>query len=520
MSDGKEMEITIDNEDEILEVTTEDKELQPGVEEDEAKAETTEVAESEEEANEEAEPEEDVIEEADADDNQAGVQSPGVESAEAEKGHNAVSAFMADDEGSSGMLGSMSGEEAKEFFASLEKDDDEDGVYTLGEDNGPDGEASSFGDQPKGEEAVDGTVEASYSQTMESETPQLGGSALTGEGSQSMLSPSEIARLRNRRSYEANQERLALLEKRRTEAVAIRSVLSNAKNTGRVLEGTLVTSKIRENRTFAVVQFQSICKVLIPFNQFFSRNPISSYSNGSAEADESNRRRERAMIEKMYGARIRFVVLEFREDDNGNFVALGSRRTANRRLAHLNYTPTSTGQAVYMVGDFVDADILSVANHSVLVNVGGIDVRMSVWDLTFRYVPSGVELAKLFKVGKTCRVRIEEIWKDAQGQFACKVSHRAYELLLAKENHHLFSVPGDSTIAQVVTAVRNANTGRFSVLLYLTQFDLPAYAGKVPVSVIGEFPTPGSMVRVSYLNYNESSGMIRVAIRGMHDMTI
>ena len=290
----------------------------------------------------------------------------------------------------------------------------------------------------------------------------------------------------------------------------------------RIVSGTLITTRVVQDQRelYAIVLYGGIFRVMIPFSEFFTKNPIVD------EIDTSTPRglsvlysRQRSLIEKLYGAPIPFIVRDLQSDNYGSYAVAASRKDALLLIAEQNFQPDETGMAVMMPNDLVSATVLSVGNHAIFVNVGGVDTRIPVGNLTFRYLPHELALAECYKVGTEIPVVIISAGKDNDGHYVCSVSGRRAELEQVKRSGYRLN-PGESALGTITHV--NMRDEQRSVSVHLVLEDLgyiPAIAATMAPNGFGKFPIPGDKVRVSYQHYNEETGMTYVRIHRVHELS-
>lgn len=327
--------------------------------------------------------------------------------------------------------------------------------------------------------------------------------------------------IRRRQRELDNEKRTAMRRRReqeRVRAAAVWSELGKSKRYNNICTGKLIGCKMMSDRVLAVVVYEGF-KVLIDFQDFFVEFPITRDVDTSTEDGlMSLVLRERAMVERMYGAEIPFIVKRRESDKKGAYVILGSRAEALKKIMVQTFTPDENGDAVMAAGDTVPAKILSVGDHALLVNVGGIDNRIPLHFLTYRYIPTAIEMEEYYHVGQEILVSIRGIMVNKAGNIVCQLDGRRAEMEDAKSRHHMFDSPGDMAYA-VISNIFRKKDGSVMVLLYIEDLALPATAYSVRPDAWGKYPSVGSRVRVSFQRYNEDTGMTFVTIRGTHGVT-
>lgn len=339
------------------------------------------------------------------------------------------------------------------------------------------------------------------------------------ENAQEQVEEARIRNRRNRDQYRKNMARDEVIRQQRAKRAAIWSDLLHAQRRRSIVYGEIIGCKILpgSSELLAVILFAGTYRVMVPFSEVYVDFPIRTNVDTSTEAGITDFvGRQRAMLEKMYGLQTPFLVTQIQTGDDGSYVIVGSRAKAIKRLAMENFTPDAAGNAVMEIGDIVLATITTIAEHTIMLNVGGIDTRVTTRNLTYRYLPNSFELAKHYRVGQEIPVMITDVVKNETGNFTCLVSGCRAELEDAKNRHELFSAVGDMTYATISNVFPRKDGNGVIVLLYIDSYDLPAMASNVSANPLGRYPLPGDRVRVSYRDYSEETGMTFVGIRGNH----
>lgn len=144
-----------------------------------------------------------------------------------------------------------------------------------------------------------------------------------------------------------------------------------------------------ENINCLIVNFKNI-KVLIPSSEL-----------GINKQDKKNMR-------NLIGSEIKFIILEFDKLTNK---AVGSRKKAMEKIKDLQLKNYEVGNEVY-------SKIISVFAKYIVVECLGIDIKLTISDLEYGYVPN---LKELYKVGDKIKVKILYINHE---DGLLKVSHK------------------------------------------------------------------------------------------------
>lgn len=387
-------------------------------------------------------------------------------------------------------------------------------------DEMPAGDAATTesNDEPTGaEEIADGNNEGQGSDPAAQRTRRARGRPPRNRRP-TTLSSHQISNERRRRDAVQNHAQREDDQERRDDRNDAWADMQGAMLYGRILRGRVSGVRNLNGRVYAVVIFGGVYLILIPFQSFYVDNPInmSTVDTVTRSGRIDLRQRQTAMLEKHYGYDTPFIITRMERGEGGSYVILGSRSAALNRRAHENFTPGDNGEAVMRPGDIVPAVVTSIAEHSIAVNVGGVDTRIRASDLTFRYVPSGEKILEKYAVGDTIPVMLMDSRRTENGHWTCRVSRRRVEMEEAKARHHLFSTPGDLTSAIVTGKYFREDNGRAYLRLYLDAYDIPAATSNVPKRPNGEYPAIGESYRVAFQDYKEETGVTYVTLRGYH----
>ena len=143
-------------------------------------------------------------------------------------------------------------------------------------------------------------------------------------------------------------------------------------------------------------------------------------------------RRQVNMSRKFLGQDIPVVITTMARGDNDDYnedgptyAVAASRKQALEVYVRQNFEAVSGSTPRIVEGMEVDADIVSVSEHALYINIGGVDCRMPDYEATFRYV---TDANQYFKAGGTMRVVVRSIRKRNDGAYVLSVSGRAVEL--------------------------------------------------------------------------------------------
>ncbi len=306
------------------------------------------------------------------------------------------------------------------------------------------------------------------------------------------------------------------------------SALSTSMKRKTILKGTVAgievvstanTSKEELGRMVCLsVILDGRYKVLIPFEEVYRSNPIdmSTVDLSTREGRDSYIHRQKQMAEKMHGAEIPFIVTHMANDDlddiNGNYLVSGSRKKALKIIEERNYRPDRDGNTAITEGSFVEGVITAVSRYSVSMNVGGIDVQVPVYNLTFVFVR---DLNDHYSVGQKVNVQVTKITENPDGSFNIAVDAKAGELASARARQKL--LPIGSSVLGIITQVKPSKKypGKIIMTAYLPHYKMPARISAMPPTALGRLPMSGDEVRLTVKGFSES-GLVNTVCRGFH----
>lgn len=255
-------------------------------------------------------------------------------------------------------------------------------------------------------------------------------------------------------------------------------------------------------------------KVSIPFDEFYQKNPIdmATVNMETKAGREEYVNRCATMAAKLYSLNVPMVITTIQVDESTDaeagvpaYVIVASRKAALDIIEEANYgdRPDGDGPRI-QEGDFVRAQITSVARDSIAVVVGGVDTRVPLHALTFEYL---VDARTKYKVGQEIMVQVEQIIKEKDGHHIVEVNCKQPELERAKQMR--CALPIGSIVFGIVSSVAASKKqpGNINVLAYIKMYDLPVLVNNMPAKFLGSEPPRGSTVRLKVLNYLDN-GMI------------
>ena len=230
---------------------------------------------------------------------------------------------------------------------------------------------------------------------------------------------------------------------------------------------------------FVVAAVNGRYKIMIPFAEVFRDYPFRPDDNNNI----LNRKRQ--MANKLLHSDIEFCVTGcFAGNDNRNFsdyLCSGSRKKALEIITRRNFrTPRGASEPNLKIGSRTEATVVSVGMYALIANVGGVDTRIPVHNLTYRYV---TDLRLMYKAGDKVYVEIRDIKEDANGNIILDVTARPLEIEEAQKRTHL--IKERSSVVGTVTNVRhfqqNADSGEISFDKFMTDGTSAGNAGRTIV---------------------------------------
>lgn len=307
------------------------------------------------------------------------------------------------------------------------------------------------------------------------------------------------------------------------------SGLQSAQKLGTIMYGTVSGIEVVDfsgrmnpdirNAVMVVLIHNGIYRVTIPFSELYRDYPIDM-STVSVDTELDRKyfiARQKAMAEKLYGLEVPFVVLDMFIDDgmSGKYSILASRAKALAVIERRNFDPDKEGNVALNVGDFVPATITSISDYAVAVNVGGVDTRVSVNRLTYKFIAGPHSLRSMYRVGQEIMVQILNIKKNKEGNHSIIVSARPAELLEAKGRQNIIVHEEEQCFGTVTGVLKSRVPGEVYITLYLDAYGLPAVTNSFPPNRMGTYPQPGDTVRVTIKAFN-NDGMTYCWIRSSH----
>lgn len=251
-------------------------------------------------------------------------------------------------------------------------------------------------------------------------------------------------------------------------------------------------------------------KVLVPFDEFYQDNPVDmqTVDLSTAAGRREYTRRRRALAEKLYELKIPMLITDMKmeePDENGvfDYAIVASRRRALDIQEMQAFGKGRNGAPLIQEGDMHRATITSVSVYAVAVVLGGVDVRIPMRLLTYRYL---LDARTKYRVGETLWVYVRSIKELENGHHQMILDARMMELQAARMKQKLLPI-GSSTLG-VITSVRHVAPserhpeGSLNITAYLKMYDMPAVVRGLPVSYLGREPISGDELRLIVRGYS------------------
>lgn len=271
----------------------------------------------------------------------------------------------------------------------------------------------------------------------------------------------------------------------------------------RILTSRVISIQEVAKRVIAVLNVEGF-KVMVPCSEMYVKPPLDM---STVNMDTDRIRREKQILQKLLGSEIPFLITDIAGSPEGDYVIVGSRKAALTRMADRNFTKRKyDGKSRISEGDTVDAVAVTVGQHAVWANVGGIDVSIPIFLLTHRYV---AEATEMYRPGQIFPVYINKIEYDAEGHVKkLNVSGRIPEIAEFLPRLKQI-VPGESCLGRI-TSIRKSRSdeSRTIITLFLEHAEVPAIASYTRYDTLASPPLTGDTVIFSVYKVNEEHGVV------------
>lgn len=340
------------------------------------------------------------------------------------------------------------------------------------------------------------------------QTPSEAGSG-PAESPGKITSRREVMNERRR----ANAERVSDIDAV-SEALLTEQQLKNAVRSGTVFSGKVSGVQILENPVTgekdaaAVVLLNRVVKVVIPFPELFTRDPIdmSSVDTSTSAGRLSLLRRKRQFAERMNGAQVSFVLTDAFPADGGTFLAKGSRAIAMRRAAKYFFDGNAP---ICREGDVVNGIITAVSRHAVVTEVYGVDVVIPQYKLSLRAMDTPMDY---YKIGDNLPVKVRKIVRDKDGDVTeLTLDHIYCELQDSLARYYM--LPDGMRVKGIITNVyKQANSGQIQVFAWLPDWELPVKVVRFDANDFGRKLSTGTLVRLQVVGHDPAGYVVCIAL--------
>ena len=307
---------------------------------------------------------------------------------------------------------------------------------------------------------------------------------------------------------EAREQRIADEKVELTTESSLRSAI----NTGTPFTGTAASVEAIKNKdgreeVALIVLLNRTIKVVIPFKELFTYNPIdmSTVHEDTEDGQREYMKRKRQFAEKMIGANICFTILNIFPDGPVT-TAIGSRAAAMKRIARRNFGGANPRIKERDVGDAV---VTAVSRHAVAVEFNGVDVVIPQYRLTLRWMRY---VQENYAIGDTIRVKVRKINMAEDGNVESLVLDPiACELADARERYALLK--DGARLKGIVTNVyRPAGTKRIFIYAWLPEWEIPARILRIDANDFGREIKAGTTMRLEVAGHDENGYVSCIAL--------
>lgn len=291
----------------------------------------------------------------------------------------------------------------------------------------------------------------------------------------------------------------------KNEAMMRWSMIKSAAKNKTILTGRVTTVEPQSDGVVATVEVEGY-RVLIPFNDFFTDSPIDE-STITKRKDLITRQAQ--MLSKCLNLEIMFTIQTVVGNYDGDYGIIGSRKEAMSFIAKHNYkVDKGTGKAIINEGDVYDSSIISIGRHALLANVGGIDVIVPMYRLTYKYI-SLLSESDEYKIGDKLKVVITQIERDDNGDvLKVEVSAKKIELEAIKERIASGHIKVGTICIGTLTGIHTTKNGQPQINVYLDSLKVPAIAIISRLHQFPKVPALGDQVLFSISKINEERGSV------------
>lgn len=264
----------------------------------------------------------------------------------------------------------------------------------------------------------------------------------------------------------------------------------------RILSGT-VAGVEANNKTAYWVLYEGPVTVRIPFDNSFMTIPAEL---AVQRPNEEILRRQRQMLDRAKGAKVHFTISRFVQEDEGSYLATGSRTDALSKIRKHYFGNRADNPLT--VGMDIMAQILTNGEHAAYLTFCGVDVKVKKSELSHKFIQ---DVTSTFHVGSQMRVRIQNITPAAEtnGIPSVAVSAKPVERERFKRNLKRIHKNGSYIGTVISTAKKEGPDGSsITISLFLDDVGVPAYS-RTTILGLGDAIKHGDKVSFLAMGVNE-----------------
>ena len=309
-------------------------------------------------------------------------------------------------------------------------------------------------------------------------------------------------------SREAREQRIADEQAELTAESSIRSAIkAGTPFYGKASAVEIMKNSDGKEEVALVVLLQRTFKVVIPFNELFTYNPIdmSTVDLTTDQGISDYVYRKRAFAEKMIDAEIAFCILDVFPDGPVT-TALGSRAAAMHKIASINFNGRNPR---CKEGDIGEATVTAVSRHAIAVEFNGVDVVIRQYKLTLRWMRY---VQEFYSIGDKIRVKVRQIKRDGDGNvIALDLDPIACELADSKERYALLK--DGARVRGIVTNVyRPVGSRSIYIYAWIPSWEIPAKILRINANDFGREIKAGTQMRLEVSSHDENGYVTCIAL--------
>lgn len=249
---------------------------------------------------------------------------------------------------------------------------------------------------------------------------------------------------------------------------------------------------------------------LIPFERVFDENPLNEDLPAYDKDEASDRaRRETQILRKLIETTVDFIPTNIRKEsaeDKSVIYIIGSRTAALRVQRYRNYKGrTIAGHrypAALTPGNIYDANIVSVGEHIVKIELGGYETSVAEFKLTNRYIE---DIPREFLEKKTIPVflaSVEDVFDENGKLIDVKPTISVHQAETELCRKHLRGIRVGNTIHATVSKVLGDDPKSTRYIGWVDEYDCPLKITNSPLTLMGTPLSRGQKVSVVVTQVN------------------